>query len=54
MGKTFKRYGKPVSDNFREEDQDNFESYGYDVKNVGRSSKNKKVTKFKNYDVYEN
>ena len=48
MGKTFKRYGKPVNENFREE-EDNFETFGYEVQNAKRTPKNKKVTKFKDY-----
>jgi hypothetical protein len=53
MGKTFKKYSKPSStENFREE-EDNFETFGYDVQNARRTPKNKKVTKFKDYDAYE-
>ena len=52
MGKTFKRYGKTVNENFREE-EDNFETFGYDVQNAKRTPKNKKVTKFKDYDAYD-
>jgi len=52
MGKTFKKYGKPVSENFRDEQED-FETFGYDVKNAKRIPKNKKVTKFKDYDAYD-
>jgi hypothetical protein len=52
MGKTFKKYSKPSStENVREEDD--FETFGYDVQNARRTPKNKKVTKFKDYDAYE-
>lgn len=53
MGKTFKKYGKPVSENFRDFEEDDFETFGYEVQNAKRTPKNKKVAKFKDYDAYD-
>jgi len=55
MGKTFKKFGKPssadsVRNTYEEED---FETFGYDVQNARRTPKNKKITKFKDYDAYD-
>jgi len=53
MGKTFKKFTKSSTDNFRNFEEDDFETFGYDVQNAKRTPKNKKVTKFKDYDAYD-
>jgi len=53
MGKTFKKFSKSSNDNFRNFEEDDFETFGYEVKNAKRTPKNKKVTKFKDYDAYD-
>jgi len=40
---------RPTDNNDRYQFEDEFEDYGYDVKNIRRQTK-KKVTKFKNKD----
>jgi hypothetical protein len=47
MSKTYKKYYDKFEDDFNDE-----ELYGYEVKNIRRQSK-KKVKKFKDYDEYE-
>lgn len=53
MGKTFKKFSKSSNDNFRNFEEDDFETFGYEVQNARRTPKNKKVAKFKDYDAYD-
>lgn len=53
MGKTFKKYSKSQSENVKDIYADDYETFGYDVQNAHRKNKNKKVSKFKDFDAYE-
>ncbi len=57
MGKTFKKYNKSQTDmsadNVKDIYADDYETFGYDVQNARRKNKNKKVSKFKDYDAYD-
>ena len=53
MGKTFKKYNKSQSDNVKDMFEDDYETFGYEVQNARRTPKNKKVSKFKDYDAYD-
>jgi hypothetical protein len=53
MGKTFKKFNKSFNDGPRDIYEDDYETFGYEVKNAKRTPKNKKVAKFKDFDSYE-
>ena len=53
MGKTFKKYNKSQSENVKDVYADDYETFGYDVQNAHRKNKNKKVSKFKDFDAYD-
>jgi hypothetical protein len=53
MGKTFKKFNKSFNDGPRDIYEDDYETFGYEVKNAKRTPKNKKVAKFKDFDAYE-
>jgi len=41
------------ADNVKDIYADDYETFGYDVQNARRKNKNKKVSKFKDYDAYD-
>lgn len=57
MGKTFKRFNKSQTNEYRhqysEEMENDFETFGYEVSNAKRTPKNKKTIKFRDYYDYQ-
>jgi len=53
MGKTFKKYSKSQSDSVKDIYEDDYETFGYEVQNARRTPKNKKVSKFRDFDAYD-
>lgn len=50
MGKTFKKYNKSIHENVKDIYADDYETFGYRVQNAKRTPKDKKISKFKDFD----